>query len=37
MAYTHIVIELQGPVAILTLNRPEKRNALSWELREELM
>ena len=29
-------VEHDGAVAILTLNRPEKRNALSIELRYEL-
>lgn len=36
MAYQFIRLERQGSVAILTLNRPEKRNALSVELVREL-
>lgn len=31
-----LIIEGQGPVAVLTLNRPEKRNALSGDLLREL-
>ncbi|MBM3735909.1 MAG: enoyl-CoA hydratase [Acidobacteria bacterium] len=36
-AYQQILYELDGPVAIVTLNRPERRNALSMELMRELM
>lgn len=32
-----VLMRVDGPVARLTLNRPEKRNALSLELMEELM
>jgi len=31
-----VVVERHGEVAVLTLNRPEKRNALSLELRDRL-
>jgi enoyl-CoA hydratase/carnithine racemase len=31
-----LVVETRGPVAYWTLNRPEKRNALSWRLLTEL-
>ena len=31
-----LLVERQGEVALLTLNRPEKRNALSIELRFEM-
>ena len=36
MANTVLLAEAEG-VAILTLNRPEKRNAISFELLEDLM
>jgi enoyl-CoA hydratase/carnithine racemase len=33
----NVLVEINGPVAYLTLNRPEKRNALSLETMEELL
>ena len=36
MAYEYITSEHQGAVALITLNRPEKLNALSFPLMEEL-
>ncbi|MGC1381043.1 MAG: enoyl-CoA hydratase [Candidatus Baltobacteraceae bacterium] len=36
LTYTHIRIERDGEVAILTMNRPERRNALSLEMMREL-
>jgi enoyl-CoA hydratase/carnithine racemase len=29
--YTHLLIERRGPVAIVTMNRPEKANALNYD------
>lgn len=37
MAYQFLRCDEEGPVATITLNRPEKRNALSIALREELV
>jgi methylglutaconyl-CoA hydratase len=37
MSYTTIQLELEGSVAIITLNRPEKRNAVSFELIDDLL
>ncbi len=36
MAYERITLEFEGDVAILTLNHPETRNALSWTLATEM-
>ena len=36
MAYEFLLVEREGAVAIVTLNRPEKRNALSIVLRYEM-
>jgi enoyl-CoA hydratase/carnithine racemase len=36
MSYTDILVERDGSTAIVTLNRPEKRNALSLHMLEEL-
>jgi enoyl-CoA hydratase/carnithine racemase len=36
MSYQHISFETEGQIAIVTLNRPERRNALSLELMREL-
>lgn len=36
MAYEHIVVERDGPLATVTMNRPERRNALSVPLMREL-
>src|SRR3954452_18387078 len=33
----HVVLTYEGPVAIATLNRPQRRNALSLELMQELI
>ena len=32
MSYQHISFSTEGPIAIITLNRPQRRNALSLEL-----
>jgi enoyl-CoA hydratase/carnithine racemase len=31
------VVEIAGGIGILTLNRPERRNAISVEMRHEIM
>ncbi len=36
MSYKYLAIEKDGPVATLTLNRPEKLNALSVDMMQEL-
>ncbi|HWP99834.1 MAG TPA: enoyl-CoA hydratase-related protein [Vicinamibacterales bacterium] len=36
MSYTHLLLERDGPVAIVTINRPEKRNALNAQVVDEL-
>ncbi len=37
MPYQSISFETEGPIAIVTLNRPQRRNALSLELMTELI
>jgi enoyl-CoA hydratase len=34
---THTVFETDGPVATLTFNRPEARNAMTWEMYQSLV
>jgi len=36
-SYDYLIVESRGPVSIITLNRPERRNALSLALMEELI
>lgn len=36
MAYQHVLVTVDGPFTTITLNRPERRNALSLELMREL-
>ena len=36
MAYTNLLVDRDGPVAVITINRPEKRNALNTETVDEL-
>lgn len=36
MSYNHIISEIQGPVGIIRLNRPQALNALCQELTEEM-
>src|SRR5258705_8874954 len=33
----HTVFEVDGPIATLTFNRPEARNAMTWEMYEALV
>ena len=35
--YEHLIVEFNTPTAVVTLNRPERRNALSLELMQELI
>jgi len=37
MAYKTLTLSQDGPVALITLNRPDKRNAISYELIDELL
>lgn len=37
MSYQHLVRSSEGPIGIITLNRPERRNALSLDLMRELI
>jgi len=37
LSYTTIVVEVNGPVQSITLHRPERRNAMSPEMQEELI
>jgi len=37
MAYTTVQLAIESSVATVTLNRPEKRNAISYELIEDLL
>jgi len=37
MSYQSILFETEGPTALVTLNRPQRRNALSLELMTELI
>jgi enoyl-CoA hydratase/carnithine racemase len=36
MTYQHVLVKHEGALATITLNRPEKRNALSLEVMQEL-
>lgn len=37
MPYEHLLVEVQAPIAIITMNRADRRNALSLALMEELI
>ncbi len=37
MSYQHVLVETQGPVGIITLNRPDALNALSNGLLRDLV
>ena len=36
-SYEHLLVEADSPVAIITMNRPDRRNALSLALMEEMI
>ena len=37
MSTTHTIYETRGPVATLTFNRPEARNAMTWDMYQALV
>ncbi len=37
MPYENLLFESEGPIAVITLNRPQRRNALSLEMMQELI
>ena len=37
MSFTNLLVTREGPVAVVTLNRPQRRNALSLELMRDLI
>ncbi len=37
MSTTHAIYESDGPIATLTFNRPEARNAMTWEMYQALV
>ncbi|HWX39844.1 MAG TPA: enoyl-CoA hydratase [Blastocatellia bacterium] len=36
-SYNHLLVESDAPIALVTMNRPERRNALSLDLMQELI
>ena len=36
MTYQHLLVKHEGPISTITLNRPEKRNALAVDVMVEL-
>jgi len=37
MTYENLLFEAEGPIGVITLNRPQRRNALSLEMMQELI
>ena len=37
MPTSRVLVDIDGPIAVLTFNRPEARNAMTWEMYEGLM
>ncbi len=37
MSYSNLKLDFDGPLAVVTLDRPDKRNAISYELIDELL
>ncbi|HKZ22677.1 MAG TPA: enoyl-CoA hydratase/isomerase family protein, partial [candidate division Zixibacteria bacterium] len=37
MTYKALLLEIEGPIATITLNRPEHLNALNMDLSKELL
>ena len=36
MSYETITYEAKGPIGVLTMNRPERRNAMNYKMRDEM-